>query len=233
MSDDAHDLCSDKEWTDKNCVQDFGTQAIIVCYFALTTLSTVGYGDYYPVSRNEMLVGILFMLVGIVFFSQIMGSFIEIIQNYDSRMGNDDKGSDLNSWMTRLTRFTDKPLPKPLINQIDRHFSFFWANDRTESISLDDEYLNQCPPMVKKYIMMHYLFDDIIFKFRNFFNTNENKDSKFLYDVCFGLKPAKFDSTEHDQLILDEEDVVTDMYFIQSGEVSINFYKMTQGLSKS
>ena len=108
----------------------------------MTTLSTVGYGDYYPVSRNEMLVGILFMLVGIVFFSQIMGSFIEIIQNYDSRMGNDDKGSDLNSWMTRLTRFTDKPLPKPLINQIDRHFSFFWANDRTESISLDDEYLN-------------------------------------------------------------------------------------------
>ena len=81
--------------------------------------------------------------------------------------------------------------------------------------------------MVKKYIMMHYLFDDIIFKFRNFFNTNENKDSKFLYDICFGLKPAKFDSTEHDQLILDEEDVVTDMYFIQSGEVSINFYMMT------
>jgi hypothetical protein len=63
-----------------------------------------------------MLVGILFMLVGIVFFSQIMGSFIEIIQNYDSRMGNNDKGSDLNSWMTRLTRFTDKPLPKSLIN---------------------------------------------------------------------------------------------------------------------
>jgi len=62
--------------------------------------------------------------------------------------------------------------------------------------------------------MMHYLFDDIIFKFRNFFNTNENKDSKFLYDICFGLKPAKFDASEHDQLILDEEDVVTDMYFI-------------------
>ena len=95
------------------------TQAIVVCYFALTTLSTIGYGDYYPISRNEKLVGIIFMLVGIVFFSQIMGSFIDIIQSYDQRMGGDDKGSNLNSWMTLLTRFTDKPLTKVLINSID------------------------------------------------------------------------------------------------------------------
>jgi hypothetical protein len=34
-------------------------------------------------------------------------------------MGGDDKGSNLNSWMTLLTRFTDKPLTKVLINSID------------------------------------------------------------------------------------------------------------------
>lgn len=54
-----------------------------MCYYALTTLSTVGYGDYFPISVNEMIVGILFMLVGIVSFSGIMGSFMEIIENYD------------------------------------------------------------------------------------------------------------------------------------------------------
>ena len=70
-----------------------------MCYFALTTLSTVGYGDYFPISINEMFLGILFMLVGIVFFSQIMGSFIEIILEYDQRMGNEEKGGGLNSWM--------------------------------------------------------------------------------------------------------------------------------------
>lgn len=52
---------------------------MVVCYYALTTLSTVGYGDLYPISINEMIMGIVYMLVGIVFFSQIMGSFIEII----------------------------------------------------------------------------------------------------------------------------------------------------------
>ena len=87
-----------------------------MCYYALTTLSTVGYGDFFPISINEMIGGILFMLVGIVSFSGIMGSFIEIIENYDLRMGGEDKGSDLNKWMQLLSRFTDKPLPKPLIN---------------------------------------------------------------------------------------------------------------------
>ena len=56
---------------------------VIVSYFALTTLSTVGYGDYYPISTNEQIIAIFFMLGGIGFFSYIMNSFQEIIKNYD------------------------------------------------------------------------------------------------------------------------------------------------------
>ena len=82
------------------------------------------------------------------------------------------------------------------------------------SITKDFEYLNQCPRIVKRHIMMNYLFDDIIYKHRLFFMTYKNKDSKFIYDICFGFKPAKFEDTPHEQLILDEENEVTDLYFI-------------------
>ena len=51
-----------------------------------------------------MLIGILVMMIGIVFFSHIMGSFIEIISNYDKRMGSVDRGTELHNWMTLLTR---------------------------------------------------------------------------------------------------------------------------------
>lgn len=223
------ELCKSNEWKKVNCGQDVFTQAIIVCYFALTTLSTIGYGDLYPLSSREMILGIIFMLLGIVFFSQIMGSFIEIIQNYDQRMGGDnDRGSGLNNWMNLLSRFTDKPLPKNLISQIDRHFSFYWANNRLGSITKKDQYLNQCPRALKRHIIQNYLFDDIIYRFRGFFNTQEikksNADTEFLYDICFGMHPAKFDSTDDDKLILDEEDEVTDMYFILEGEIKVGFY---------
>ena len=107
------------------------TQTIIVCYFALTTLSTVGYGDYFPITMPEKIFGIIFMLIGIVYFSHVMNSFIQIVQSYELKMGQDDQmGSDLNNWMTRLTRFENKPLPKELQMQIDRHFSYYWANNR-------------------------------------------------------------------------------------------------------
>lgn len=36
-----------------------GEKLIISCYFALTTLSTVGYGDLYPVSPLEKLITIV------------------------------------------------------------------------------------------------------------------------------------------------------------------------------
>ena len=52
---------------------------VISCYFALTTLSTVGYGDYHPVSNVERILAVLIMLGGVAFFSYIMGNFIEIV----------------------------------------------------------------------------------------------------------------------------------------------------------
>jgi hypothetical protein len=35
-----------------------------------------------------------------------------------------------------------------------------------------------------------------------------------LYDVSFGLRPRKYDRSEEERLILDEEDEVSEMYFI-------------------
>ena len=57
--------------------------------------------------------------------------------------------------------------------------------------------------------------------------TYENKNSKFIYDVCFGFKPANVENVDHEWLILDEENEVTDLYFIQEGCVGIGYYLMT------
>lgn len=82
-------------------------QLIISCYYALTTLATVGYGDFYPISNNERIFAVAIMLVGVMFFSYIMGNFIEIISSYDKKMGNVDQSGDLNNWLILLTRFTN------------------------------------------------------------------------------------------------------------------------------
>ena len=77
-------------------------------YFVLTTLSTVGYGDYFPVSTTEMIVTSIVMLGGVAFFSYIMSNFIEILSSYDAKMGTIDKSDDLNDWIISLERFMSK-----------------------------------------------------------------------------------------------------------------------------
>jgi len=90
-------------------------QLVVSCYYALTTLSTVGYGDYYPISNLERIVAIVIMLCGVAFFSYIMGNFIDIISNYEQKMGVVDKSGDLHNWLILLTRFNNnQPLPKLL-----------------------------------------------------------------------------------------------------------------------
>jgi potassium voltage-gated channel Eag-related subfamily H protein 8 len=64
-----------------------------------------------------MLMAVVLMLCGVAFFSYIMGSFIEIISNYQNKVGVVDKSGELRNWMTLLTRFTgNKPLTKSLSN---------------------------------------------------------------------------------------------------------------------
>ena len=53
-------------------------------YFAFTTLSTVGLGDYYPMSDLERLVGSFFLLIGVSAFSYGMGELLAMIQKISS-----------------------------------------------------------------------------------------------------------------------------------------------------
>ena len=48
-------------------------------YFAFTTLSTVGFGDFYPQSDSERLFACVILVFGVAIFSYIMGNFIEIL----------------------------------------------------------------------------------------------------------------------------------------------------------
>ena len=78
---------------------------IVSCYFALTTLSTVGYGDYSPVSLKEMLFTIAIEMAGVAFFSYIMGEFFVILHNYNVKISLPDRSNALNMWLVELQRF--------------------------------------------------------------------------------------------------------------------------------
>lgn len=91
-------------WYKSNDIEslDLASQVVYSQYFALTVLSTVGYGDYYPVGLIEMILGILVEIGGVYFFSYVMGQLQHIGVDYDSKLGliNDKEG--LERWLIEL-----------------------------------------------------------------------------------------------------------------------------------
>ena len=78
---------------------------IVNFYFALTTLSTVGYGDFYAVSTIERLVSVVMQIAGVAFFSYIMDVFTNLVIQYNNKMGMVDRSPELNLWIVLLGLF--------------------------------------------------------------------------------------------------------------------------------
>ena len=65
------------EWTFEN----HSPSEIVVAtmYFAITSLSTIGFGDLVPRSDLERLLGAFLLLSGVAIFTYVMGSFIDML----------------------------------------------------------------------------------------------------------------------------------------------------------
>lgn len=73
-------------------------KGIAAVYFAFTSLSTVGFGDYHPISNNERLFCAFILLTGVLIFSYLMDTFLTVID------GLQEIDKDLNDG-DNLTKF--------------------------------------------------------------------------------------------------------------------------------
>lgn len=67
------------KWTLLNI--DGGRRSIINSYFAFTTMASIGFGDFYPVSVYERGSFVLIFLFGVVIFSYFMENFQQLLQH--------------------------------------------------------------------------------------------------------------------------------------------------------
>ena len=199
------------------------------CYFIITTLAVIGYGDLYPMTNIEKIFDMGIMILGVAFFSYIMGQFINIVHGLDDLYAEKDESAELHQWLSLLNRFTKKKqIKKTLQLEIDDHFNYYWANDRLANLNEKPEFLKALPKSIKKNIMVQFLYDDVFYRFKGFFHTRKYLDSKFLYDVAFNLKPRQFFPEAYRCVIYDEEDEVPEMYFIAKGQVGVAYYLLSR-----
>ena len=180
---------------------------LIVCsYFALTMLSTVGYGDYYPMSSREMIAAVIIMLACVAIFSFIMSSFLEIISSYNQKMDTVDKSDELDRWLISLERYTKgTPINLSLINDITMDVQYFNSNDRVNYLKNGSNF-DALPEKIIKEMVGDFIFADIFLQYQRFFRPEFLKEKEFLYDVAMGFLPRRFDHTNPADKIIYEED---------------------------
>ena len=93
-------------------------------------LSTVGYGDMYPISNLEKIVAVFCMLIGVAVFSVIMEQFSIAKEEYEVQMMDPDYTDELELWLLCLPRFTMKlkypilSIPQSLKTLIQSDFNY-------------------------------------------------------------------------------------------------------------
>lgn len=140
-----------------------GRNAIVVVYYAFTSLSTVGFGDLHPRSNSERLVCSFILLFGVAIFSYIMSIFIEILDQYKNLNADLDEGDNLSKFFGLLRRFNDNvPIKIQLKEQIEKHFDYKWKKDKNQSVNDPEEeaMLDQLPEEVQNRIFCEFLFSD-------------------------------------------------------------------------
>ena len=194
-------------------------------YFLTTTLSTVGYGDYYASNMLEKIMLIFILLIGISQFSLIVGQFNGLVAEFDKMSDKDNNMDDLIAWMASIDAVQNH-IPPALRAKIIHHFEYYWEHDRLRSLALpwwqaetaeeltnyEDEYLTLLPKGHREAILNH-LFADFGVKFSIFFKKNND----FRMDLTPYFQPRLY---QPNQFIQRKGKVVEEIVFLVRGEVA-------------
>ena len=108
-------------------------------YYALTTLTTIGFGDMSPVSFQEKATGAVVLLLGVAVFSTFMNNLMQQIEHQKEIMAS-GQYDELTKWISLLTRFNGgKPLAKGLVKKIEYFFEYYWRNNRQAAVSTSSD----------------------------------------------------------------------------------------------
>ena len=115
---------------------------LAMMYWAFTTLSTVGLGDYYPMSNYERALSSFGFLMGVAVFSYIMGNFAEIIQFIMDINNELEEGEQLTIFLSLLKSFNnDEDIKLELKEHIENYFLYRWENNQNWAVETESDKL--------------------------------------------------------------------------------------------
>lgn len=176
-------------------------------YWVVTTIATIGYGDYYPNhdSNIQLAYTIFVELFGVGMFSYVIANVSSLVTNLDiARSTHQRRLEEVNAYMR------SQRIPSDLQERVRDYYSYLWTKQRGVDAS---NVLDDMPVGLSQEILM-FLNRDILSRVSIF----READELFLRESVRLMKPQVFLPGEY---IIRQGEFADCMYFLASGEVRI------------
>jgi hypothetical protein len=150
----------------------------VALYWAVTTITTVGYGDISGTNNAERLFAAVMMIFGVMLFSYANGSLSSIIQNYDS---TNAKYQEKLNILNRI--YKEYKLPLDLFIKIKKSMGYESKNNM-QDLHL---FLDELPYKLKTEVSL-YVYEQRYVKIKLF----RSRSVSFILWMCPLLKPSMF-----------------------------------------
>lgn len=123
-------------WVVRNDLQDAsqGVLYLTSVYFAVTTLTTVGYGDVTPHTDSELVLCMIWMMFGVGFYSFVVGTLSSVLTSMDTKSVLLNSKLQLVDLLAKDTRLPDHLLK--LVRKEIKHSAEIIALDESQRQSL-------------------------------------------------------------------------------------------------
>ena len=115
-------------------------KTIAAMYFALTSLSTVGFGDLYPRNDYERLLGSIMLLGGVTCFSYVLNELSYMMSNIKFLNGEFNDKEGLENFFVMLQKFNDGQLINhELQTRVAEFMDEKWSCDKNNFLITDHD----------------------------------------------------------------------------------------------
>ena len=103
---------------------------VTLTYFAFTSLSTVGFGDYHPRADGERAFGAMILLFGVAMTTYVMDTLMRVIADLRTINSDHDENVMLSLFFKILERFNlNYPVNDDFVSNMQEYFDYRWKNN--------------------------------------------------------------------------------------------------------